>query len=347
MPDPSKGYHEGTSAMLAKFSNLAYKQPPVFQKFCQDSHPDFKQYFFENKETDTQLYVHVSSDDIIVSFRGTESITDVTIDLHIDKVETEKGYIHRGFLEAFQSIWNKKHVVSLIIAPNGWIISKEKMTLSNFLLKQSMKVNRHGFTHDSEGKAYGTKNIWITGHSLGGALATLALGEISERLKPYCAAYTFGAPPVGDSKYATYLDDNFKDQLFRIVNNNDSVPRSLFCCCYVHAGTEALFPSSSSSVLINPSFSESFIQSISGILKGVFSFSLCGNRNTLCDPLSDHLSDQYVAETELSLSKDPSYPIASRSSASNNEQSIFKTGLFSQPPRDIGREEARSIKLFI
>lgn len=60
--------------------------------------------------------------------------------------------------------------------------------------------------------------LYITGHSLGGALAVVATWYLdSQRL---AACYTFGAPRVGD----TGLLGWFKSPIYRIVNYADPVP---------------------------------------------------------------------------------------------------------------------------
>ncbi len=75
--------------------------------------------------------------------------------------------------------------------------------------------------------------VFITGHSLGGALATLygamlfynAEHEITDKL---AAIYTFGQPRVGDKEFAKYGETHLKDQYFRVVYCNDIVPRVPF-----------------------------------------------------------------------------------------------------------------------
>ncbi len=73
------------------------------------------------------------------------------------------------------------------------------------------------------------KNIFITGHSLGGALATLAASHIIKLIcdnkisaKPPIL-YTFASPRVGDSVFA----NNFSklDECYRIANSEDIVPK--------------------------------------------------------------------------------------------------------------------------
>jgi hypothetical protein len=65
-------------------------------------------------------------------------------------------------------------------------------------------------------------HIYVTGHSLGGAVATLAAADLFS-LTPDLTLYTFGSPRVGDLAFATYFDKIVPDT-YRIVNNKDLVP---------------------------------------------------------------------------------------------------------------------------
>ena len=60
--------------------------------------------------------------------------------------------------------------------------------------------------------------VLYAGHSLGGALATLAAGR-----RPPLAAYTFGGPRVGDEAFAATLEGI---PVYRVVNRKDAVTRS-------------------------------------------------------------------------------------------------------------------------
>jgi hypothetical protein len=72
--------------------------------------------------------------------------------------------------------------------------------------------------------------VWFTGHSLGGALATLAAGRYERAPE----VYTFGAPRVGDGEYVESLDT----PVYRIVNGRDVVPKLPVRGPYRHAGAE-------------------------------------------------------------------------------------------------------------
>ncbi|CAM9438289.1 unnamed protein product [Ectocarpus sp. 13 AM-2016] len=68
-------------------------------------------------------------------------------------------------------------------------------------------------------------HLYITGHSLGGALATLATLDHCRRYpKAKVTMYNFGSPRVGNKAFAE-LYDSFVGDSFRVVNNLDVVAR--------------------------------------------------------------------------------------------------------------------------
>lgn len=70
------------------------------------------------------------------------------------------------------------------------------------------------------------QTLWVTGHSLGGALAVMAASAFvfAERL-PLNGLYTFGQPRVGDLQFCTQCASQFGDIMFRFVNDEDIVTR--------------------------------------------------------------------------------------------------------------------------
>ncbi|GMS94555.1 hypothetical protein PENTCL1PPCAC_16730, partial [Pristionchus entomophagus] len=71
---------------------------------------------------------------------------------------------------------------------------------------------------------YPTYSIWITGHSLGGALASMAAAHISANnlaSKDKIVLYTYGQPRTGDKKYAN-IHDNLVNS-FRVTHSQDIV----------------------------------------------------------------------------------------------------------------------------
>jgi hypothetical protein len=71
----------------------------------------------------------------------------------------------------------------------------------------------------------GTRSLWITGHSLGGALAMLTAAFLANvQNHPLAGVYTFGQPRVGDPVFQRRYDETLGDITFRCVNNCDPVP---------------------------------------------------------------------------------------------------------------------------
>jgi predicted lipase len=66
--------------------------------------------------------------------------------------------------------------------------------------------------------------LWITGHSLGGALALLAAWRFKRKFVPVHQVYTFGAPMIGNDLAAQAFDRELPDRIFRYVNSPDPVP---------------------------------------------------------------------------------------------------------------------------
>jgi hypothetical protein len=66
--------------------------------------------------------------------------------------------------------------------------------------------------------------FWVTGHSLGGALAALAATSLEYQGFKVAGLYTFGQPRVGDWAFTRQVNAHMGDRMFRYVNNNDIVP---------------------------------------------------------------------------------------------------------------------------
>ena len=83
-------------------------------------------------------------------------------------------------------------------------------------------------------KKHPKAKVYITGHSLGGALSALYAGmlffnkedAVTDKI---AAVYTFGQPRVGDKVFAEYMQERLTvKRYFRVVYCNDLVPRVPF-----------------------------------------------------------------------------------------------------------------------
>ena len=66
--------------------------------------------------------------------------------------------------------------------------------------------------------------LYVAGHSLGAALATIALPDIEANVKPKVSAlYTYGSPRVGDDRFVKAFNRSFADKSYRVANTSDIV----------------------------------------------------------------------------------------------------------------------------
>ena len=189
---PIRMEHEGpieslsrleASLLFAQISRISYLQPHAVDVYI--PRLGLKLERFADREG-AQAYIFGNETDIVVACRGTEpnDWNDVKADVNALMVVAETvGRVHRGFKQEVDDLWPELEKV----------IATDKRTL------------------------------WFTGHSLGGAMATISAGRCFLAHIPAVpeAVYTFGAPRVGTRRYINNVDVD----LTRWVNNNDIVPR--------------------------------------------------------------------------------------------------------------------------
>lgn len=155
---------------------------------------------FNSIKTDTQAFLAKSSDGYaVLAFRGTETAKrhDIVVDAAAMKVSVLEGRIHSGFRTAYASVARD--------------VQKSVLELKD-------------------------TPLYITGHSLGAALATIATQSLEHHLRireMIAACYTFGSPRVGDRGY----DREFRSPIYRVVNTTDIVTViPLLAMGYIHIG---------------------------------------------------------------------------------------------------------------
>ncbi len=222
-------------------------------------------------------YAIIANDEkhTIIAFRGTEAgdKMDFLTDVKIGTTNFgKKGSAHQGFVEALTQV---------------------QAELDAFLQSHHKPKTMH---------------LWITGHSMGGALATLYSVE-NAKLRPN--TYTLGTPrTVGQAISEMPLEFPF----FRIVNDNDIVPKLLPKPFYAHIGT-TIFISSEAKILVNPPALEKWKSHLNGHgnhLKEVYHrYWKRGKFNAIpSDYLADHAPINYIkmlnqAEEESAPSTSP------------------------------------------
>jgi triacylglycerol lipase len=69
------------------------------------------------------------------------------------------------------------------------------------------------------------ERLFVTGHSLGGALAAIAARyAVAKRVTP-CAVYTFGMPRIGGDRFCAESSASLGPNTYRLVHGDDIVPR--------------------------------------------------------------------------------------------------------------------------
>ena len=205
---PLKGrfkYDPGTSLKALLASAAAYKadEPgPCLKKLLPESNyrvirSDVVQ--CENLVYYSQcagyLAYSVKERTLLVAFRGSESawqvVKEVLESLAVPKEQFLDGQVQSYFLRAFNRLWAKMR------GPFNRLRSR-----------------------------YPKYRVLVTGHSLGGAIASLAsVYMIHESLVPRdrLVLYTFGMPRVGNYDYALQ-HSRLVPHSFRVVNGHDPVP---------------------------------------------------------------------------------------------------------------------------
>jgi triacylglycerol lipase len=202
---------------LAECALLAYCNEHEVTKGLKGTGLEAQPFRFENY----QAYLIWDASKVIVAIRGTdlpkaktsgaftESAMDwiYNLDVRLTAWPTVNGdaHVHAGFLRAATGLFNEI----------------------------AARVN--------ELTGGGQRALWLTGHSLGGALATLC----AHMFGTVQGVYVFGSPRVGDTAFAAHYDR----PLWRFSNSHDAVvtvpPKvpllSLLTRQYQHAGQSVWF----------------------------------------------------------------------------------------------------------
>lgn len=189
---------------LAEMSMLAYADGDGFVKrqLRSAGMHGVKRYASpEDSVHHTQAILAFNAEAVIVAFRGTEpnEWKDFKTDVKAHHVELASGgNVHAGFQSSLAGVW-------LQVQPEVERLSAEG------------------------------RSVWLTGHSLGAALAVLA----AHQFKKPATVYAFGAPRVGDAEFVK----QYQQSIFRIVNNTDFVTEIPPPPWYHHVGELIYFDS--------------------------------------------------------------------------------------------------------
>gem|GEM_PF-1192100 len=145
--------------------------------------------FFHGKGTECMVGWNDTA--VIVSFRGTElksrsAVHEIRTDMNTVPVAFEGGgMVHQGFLNGLDEVWE---------GPDGLQVFLDEITEED-----------------------PSRPLWITGHSLGGALATLCFARTPQAR----GLYVYGAPRVGDQDFVAIIQGR---PVWRLEHARDPVP---------------------------------------------------------------------------------------------------------------------------
>jgi len=159
--------------------------------------------------TDTSCFGMCNGKAIVISFGGTRSkknlITDVKVKWVRPFVRYQDIKVRHGFNKVLLKVLERVRI---------------------FIYRCREKYDKH--------KSLGESNmpLFLTGHSLGGALATLSLAYFTinaqglDDEEPVHAVYTFAQPSVGNQPFCDTLKTAAGKTIFyRVTNKKDIVPR--------------------------------------------------------------------------------------------------------------------------
>jgi triacylglycerol lipase len=174
------------AASLAELSEIAYEPPHLAEKGFQALGFDKVMPVVKG----SMIGYVVSGENVsVVVFRGTdfEEVSDWLANLERSSIDTEHGPVHKGFYNAYQSM---KQQVDAILAERD-------------------------ATH-----------MWITGHSLGGALALMCAYDLMQvEQRKLNGVMTYGQPFVAHEEFAAHINSILVHRYARFVNGADLVAR--------------------------------------------------------------------------------------------------------------------------
>lgn len=178
--DPA--FNRANALYLAHASDVAYHRAPAAAAM---ERLGLKTIAFRNKITRTRGFLGVCDTHAVLAFRGTDPVTlpNWLTDMVVRLVECGEydGRVHHGFSTVLRRTWGKVETVLEKVAD---------------------------------------KPLFLTGHSMGGALAILTGCRLAKMGRPPVATYTFGAPRVGDPAFCA----GYALPTYRVVNRLDLVP---------------------------------------------------------------------------------------------------------------------------
>ena len=193
-------------------------------------------------------------DYLCIAFRGTDELADWLDNLNAFTTQELFGAFHRGFWQSVEDVWPPIN--------------------AKFRQLQQQK----------------SRPLFITGHSLGGAMATIATAKLVHEDKPFTSVYTFGQPRALTRETARIFNAECQSRYFRFHNNNDIVTRApARLMGYSHIG-RYLYISSEQKIHPEVGLWFKFIDYVDGAVSALLEKGI--------DLVEDHDIDKYLEAVE-------------------------------------------------
>lgn len=205
---------------------LAYLTESELKAQAQDNNIQVL-HFINEKKYDTQGFIAVdeSRQQVILSFTGTVSIKDIWTDVCCTLVQfPELKHKGTGFFVA-DMIKKKKNKGHGHTDDAEFDQKVKGCEVHSGFARSYLSVAEQIVTNLAAAYSkYPTYELQITGHSLGGALATLAAVDLKFKINPpRINVFTVGQPRVGTRPFVK-LYESVVDVSWRMVNFGDAVP---------------------------------------------------------------------------------------------------------------------------
>lgn len=228
------------SEFCAYKSALAYcTEKEIFDRLGEATDPCF--FDTAGRVTDTQGFGCCYDGMVFISMRGTEggksadwrvNLSDNFTDQIDDKDEAKIAKLVKRFVA--DADWSpdkqtayKAELQTLIAKLKG----RPGMHLGFAMAWEEVSGKVVAYLEGIKAKYGSVPPIVVTGHSLGGALATVGAHDLRQRNYPIAAVVTFGAPCVGNNTFAAAYRDStvggysLGDRTVRFLADGDAVPK--------------------------------------------------------------------------------------------------------------------------
>lgn len=212
-----KEYNRKTAIYCAQLSNIVYESENSINNYVETLrlfYPDagYKYQFLQHKPTSTEVMFFGNSDFVIVAFRGTQEMKDF---------KTDAKFL--GYKTRIDSIKDQKFP----FIPSGH--AGFRKSLMSVIDRDSIDIfgNLERFITDSLGGTKEKMKVFLTGHSLGAALANLFILPLQGNGFLYRGSYNFATPLAIWKNEADKIikDTSIHNVTYDIVNYTDYIAR--------------------------------------------------------------------------------------------------------------------------